>query len=122
MAVSGMLERPVLWIIVVAGAIVAAALNSASSLRLVSRGAQVQVVRPLSPEGWLGDSTCRHELRYWDGTVWTDRVRDAEEDSEDSLRLTDTLGRFARGVSASRSTGSELHLLRLDIVLSSGLG
>src|SRR5665647_2504174 len=39
---------------VVAGAIVAAALNSASSLRLVSRGAQVQVVRPLSPEGWLG--------------------------------------------------------------------
>jgi hypothetical protein len=27
--------------------------------------------------GWLEDPTSRHELRYWDGSAWTDHVSDA---------------------------------------------
>jgi hypothetical protein len=29
------------------------------------------------PEGWYPDPTGEHELRYWDGTIWTDRIEDA---------------------------------------------
>jgi putative membrane protein len=28
--------------------------------------------------GWFPDPTGRHQIRYWDGTVWTDHVRDQE--------------------------------------------
>ena len=28
-------------------------------------------------EGWYSDPTARHELRYWNGTAWTEHVSDA---------------------------------------------
>jgi hypothetical protein len=28
-------------------------------------------------EGWYPDPTTRHELRYWNGTAWTEHVSDA---------------------------------------------
>jgi hypothetical protein len=31
---------------------------------------------PGHPAGWLADPTGRHQLRYWDGAVWTDHVAD----------------------------------------------
>ena len=31
---------------------------------------------PAVPAGWLPDPTGQHELRYWDGTEWTDSVQD----------------------------------------------
>lgn len=30
----------------------------------------------VSPPGWLPDPSGRHQLRYWDGRVWTERVSD----------------------------------------------
>ncbi len=38
-----------------------------------------------SPAGWHPDPHGRHELRYWDGTVWTDHVADAGETSSDPV-------------------------------------
>jgi hypothetical protein len=35
--------------------------------------------------GWQPDPTGRHELRYWDGTAWTDQVSDQGTASTDPL-------------------------------------
>jgi len=39
-------------------------------------------VAPTTPTNaaasWLHDPSGRHELRYWDGTAWTDHVADAD--------------------------------------------
>ncbi len=37
------------------------------------------------PAAWLADPTGRHQLRYWDGTVWTGHVADAGVAAEDPL-------------------------------------
>lgn len=31
---------------------------------------------PRPPVGWVTDPSATHELRYWDGSTWTDNVRD----------------------------------------------
>jgi hypothetical protein len=31
---------------------------------------------PQAPSAWYADPTDRHEYRYWDGSIWTDRVAD----------------------------------------------
>ena len=31
---------------------------------------------PLAPAGWFADSSSRHQLRYWDGSRWTEHVSD----------------------------------------------
>jgi putative membrane protein len=33
---------------------------------------------PPPPAGWFPDPAGRHEIRYWDGRVWTDHVRDGQ--------------------------------------------
>ena len=39
-----------------------------------------------APESaWHNDPTGRHSERYWDGSQWTGRVRDAEVESNDPL-------------------------------------
>ena len=38
---------------------------------------------PGTPAGWIGDSSGRHELRYWDGGRWTEHVSDAGTQSSD---------------------------------------
>lgn len=48
-------------------------------------GKKAEDVRPLAPAGWLADPAGRHELRYWDGAVWTAHVSDAGAQSEDVL-------------------------------------
>ncbi|MFM8828482.1 MAG: DUF4190 domain-containing protein [Actinomycetota bacterium] len=35
------------------------------------------------PQEWLPDPSGRHELRWWDGTQWTEHVSDAGETSTD---------------------------------------
>lgn len=37
------------------------------------------------PADWLPDPTRRHELRWWDGTSWTEHVSDAGEPGRDGL-------------------------------------
>jgi hypothetical protein len=83
---TGMFDGPSLWTLVVGGAIAAAVLVSFSSMRVwVRQARRTQFVRPIAPAGWLSDPAGRHEARYWDGTDWTDRVRDADLDSEDPI-------------------------------------
>jgi hypothetical protein len=38
-----------------------------------------------SPPGWRSDPTGRHQLRYWDGTHWSDHVADRGEQSTDPI-------------------------------------
>ncbi len=38
-----------------------------------------------APSGWFADPSGRHELRYWDGTTWTDHVVDAGVQGVDPL-------------------------------------
>lgn len=38
-----------------------------------------------SPASWHADPTGRHQLRYWDGTAWTDNVSDDGAQSTDHL-------------------------------------
>jgi hypothetical protein len=40
--------------------------------------------RPQTAAGWYPDPLAGHELRYWDGGVWTDAVADAGARTEDS--------------------------------------
>jgi hypothetical protein len=35
--------------------------------------------------GWLHDPTLRHQIRYWDGRRWTDRVSDNGRRTVDPL-------------------------------------
>ncbi len=52
--------------------------------------------RPLEPQ-WHIDPTKRHQLRFWDGTAWTDRVADDGTESDDPLRAVDVVPtEFAR--------------------------
>jgi hypothetical protein len=37
------------------------------------------------PASWQPDPSHRHELRYWDGTEWTEHVADAGQQSTDPL-------------------------------------
>jgi uncharacterized membrane protein YhaH (DUF805 family) len=39
----------------------------------------------VAPAGWLPDPMKRHDLRYWDGAVWTEHVSDAGVVGEDPL-------------------------------------
>lgn len=38
---------------------------------------------PVSPPAWAADPHGRHELRYWDGTAWTDHVSNSGVQSTD---------------------------------------
>jgi len=37
------------------------------------------------PAGWHADPTGRHQLRYWDGSTWTDHVTDNGHQQQDPL-------------------------------------
>lgn len=40
----------------------------------------------VTPAGWNEDPSKRHELRYWDGTMWTSSVSDGGVVSDDPIR------------------------------------
>ena len=40
---------------------------------------------PSAPAGWIPDPRGRHELRYWDGSRWTEHVSDASVPGLDPL-------------------------------------
>jgi hypothetical protein len=40
---------------------------------------------PGTPSGWLADPSGRHELRYWDGSRWTEHVSTGGEQATDFL-------------------------------------
>lgn len=40
-------------------------------------------ISPSNPPRWMPDPTGQHELRYWDGTQWTDHVSDAGVSGKD---------------------------------------
>jgi hypothetical protein len=39
------------------------------------------------PPAWYRDPSGRHELRYWNGTEWTDHVSDAGVTGTDPLAI-----------------------------------
>jgi hypothetical protein len=46
-------------------------------------GAPAAPAASQAPAAWSADPAGRHELRYWDGSTWTDHVSDGGETSED---------------------------------------
>ena len=40
---------------------------------------------PAAPGAWYPDPRARHELRWWSGSEWTDRVSDAGRDGVDPV-------------------------------------
>ena len=40
-----------------------------------------------APADWLTDPTGRHQLRYWDGAIWTDHVADNGTQSSDPVEV-----------------------------------
>jgi Protein of unknown function (DUF2510) len=40
---------------------------------------------PVAPAGWFADTTSRHQLRYWDGSRWTENVADNEVSNVDPV-------------------------------------
>ena len=68
---------------------------------------------PQTPS-WKPDPSSRHELRYWDGTIWTDHVADLGVQSRDALpRPTKSGGRNGRLLAAGVVTIVEAALLLL---------
>ncbi len=60
---------------------------------------------PPPPPAWYTDPTGRHEYRYWDGSMWTDRVADQDVMARDSAdmpagtrKVTCTAGRYCFGI------------------------
>lgn len=47
--------------------------------------ARLEGMRNMHAAGWLSDPTGQHELRYWDGTTWTDHVSNAGTVAADPL-------------------------------------
>ena len=41
------------------------------------------MAQPVRPAAWHPDPSGRHELRYWDGTRWTEHVSDQGEVTQD---------------------------------------
>lgn len=41
---------------------------------------------PVAPAGWFADASSRHQLRYWDGTQWTEHVADNGQSTVDPVR------------------------------------
>lgn len=50
-----------------------------------SQQAAVVSARPAVPAGWFADPSGRHELRYWDGGIWTAHVSDHGAQSQDPI-------------------------------------
>jgi hypothetical protein len=40
---------------------------------------------PTAAAGWAADPTGRHQLRYWDGVIWSSHVSDNQVQSQDPL-------------------------------------
>ena len=40
---------------------------------------------PQPPAGWFADTSSRHQLRYWDGSRWTERVADNGKSNVDPV-------------------------------------
>jgi len=40
-------------------------------------------VEPAVPAGWYADPSSRYELRYWDGSAWTEHVSRAGQQATD---------------------------------------
>jgi cytochrome P450 len=51
----------------------------------MSNAEQQQPTQVTVPAGWIADPMGRHELRYWDGQLWTDHVSDGGTQSVDPL-------------------------------------
>ena len=65
------------------------------------------------PAGWYPDTLRRHELRYWDGQIWTEHVADQGQAS------TDPLQRAAAQPPASASAPAPASAAQADAVQSS---
>jgi|SRR5438477_5461570 len=40
---------------------------------------------PFPPAGWFADASSRHQLRYWDGSRWTEHVADNGKSNVDPV-------------------------------------
>lgn len=59
------------------------------------------------PPAWHRDPSGRHELRWWDGEAWTDRVRDGDAVGTDPPVPTDVVESVESAPSTDTTTGQE---------------
>jgi Protein of unknown function (DUF2510) len=67
-----------------AAATVAAAQSSAAQPAAAQPAAAQAATTPSVPAGWYADPAGRFELRYWDGTTWTEHVSRAGQQYTDA--------------------------------------
>ena len=63
-----------------------AALPSDTATELTADAAAGDASAKVPPAAWCPDPTGKHELRYWNGTEWTEHVADAGVQAVDSIR------------------------------------
>ena len=54
--------------------------------------------------GWYPDPYRRHEVRYWDGSSWTESIKDAERPGTDPLDSLDKIDSALVAVSYTHLT------------------
>lgn len=69
--------------------------------------------------GWQPDPSGRHELRYWDGSTWTQQVADGGESSTDPIGVS---GEQPAAVSSGPSTGLLVGLGIVVLGLAAAIG
>lgn len=57
-----------------------------------------------APQGWHPDPTGRHQVRWWDGTRWTDWVSDQGQTSQDPLEQTAPISQASDAETAQGTT------------------
>jgi len=59
--------------------------QAAAAAAPLAAAADPAPVAATAPAGWIADPLGRHELRYWDGTSWTEHVSDQGTQATDPL-------------------------------------
>lgn len=62
----------------------------------------------MAEANWYPDPDGRHEVRYWDGQQWTDRVTDNGVQSTDPLPPSPPGGDSMDGVDTAMTVGNEV--------------
>jgi uncharacterized protein DUF2510 len=84
-AIFGMPGGPEIWIILIVALVTFGPTLIVALVVLSAMGRTSKPAPPCVPPVWAPDPTSRHELRYWDGSLWTGHVSDGGVQTEDPV-------------------------------------